>query len=178
MPLQTDEQYITLGHDIRGSADMAPYVALGENQLIAEAYNVNQSPVFWVTRSSLLKADFLTKSSPDSTLFVWAGNGMVGRSVTELLSWGELWQVDARGGASVDPRLPNIQPAINDIFSGVGNAAANRAHYVSWTRREARRVERVFATGVGSVAALGTLVYEGTVTSTDVAKALRLTEGG
>ena len=134
---------------------------------LVTAMNVDASPDFWVLKTSLSRHEIITQSGPDGTLFVWGGStgGYINRSQGERDAFREMFN----STGAVDPSQPNIQAAFADIFSGSGaGAQANRAHIAAMSRRRANRVERVFATGVGSAASPGKLVVEGGISLGDV----------
>jgi hypothetical protein len=73
------------------------------------------------------------------------------------------------GGGAIDPSRANVRQGFNDIFSGTqNNAAAQRTHLLTVSRRKATRAEKLFATGTGSTAAPAALGYEGAVLGVDV----------
>ena len=74
---------------------------------------------------------------------------------------------------TLNPSLPQVQQALQDIFSGSGNAQQNRAHLAPISRRLALRGERLFATGAGTTGTPGRMGPEGTLTYLDVAHATR-----
>jgi len=63
---------------------------------------------------------------------------------------------------TVNPSLASIKAAFADIFSGTGGAV-NRTHITAMSKRKANRLEKIFATGTGTLASPGTLVVEGDV---------------
>lgn len=148
------------------------------DQEIANSLNVQASPDFWVWRTSVTKGEFVQSASVDGTTFTWVGNGFITRSAGEQAAWRELFNhVD-----SCNPSLANVRQAFTDIFSGTGNAAANRTHLATVARRRATVAEKTLATGTGSTASPATLgattangitVYaEGPVTVQDVIDSL------
>lgn len=170
MPL-TSAQLATLKSDIQndGALNSQPNTPDG-NMVIANAYNANASPDFWVWKSRVAKNDLVTSVGPDGTTFNWTGNGFITRSAGEQTAWRELFN----GTESVNPSLANVRQAFSDIFSGTGNAQANRTHLLAVARRKATRGEKLFATGTGSTASPGTMVFEGGLTYQDVEAARRL----
>ncbi len=140
------------------------------SQQIAEAYNAAASPDFWVWRTSVYKDEFTNGVGPDGTTFTWAGNGFITRSAGEQAAWRELFN----GMNPINPSMANVQAAVADIFSGSGNAAANRTHLLAISRRKSTRFERLFATGTGSTGSPGLMVVEGLVNRDDVRTAREL----
>lgn len=125
---------------------------------IAKAMNLTASPDFWVWKTSVTKAATVQTASTDGTTFTWAGNGFITRSAGEQAAWRELFE-----GGACNPSLANVRQAFTDIFSGTGNAAANRTHLLAIARRKATVFEKLFATGTGSTASPAVLVIEGSV---------------
>lgn len=159
MPL-TPAQLAVLHTDILNDAALnaEPNIVEG-NTVIAAAYNAVAVPDFWVWRTWLNKTEITNAPSQDGTTFTWTGNGFITRSVGELTAWRELF--DSEG--MVNPSLLNVRQAFQDIFSGTGNAAANRAHLLVVARRKATRLEALLATGTGTTAAPALLQWEGAV---------------
>lgn len=70
----------------------------------------------------------------------------------------------------VNPSLAGPRAFFSDIFSGAGGVTTVGNLAALW-RRSATRAEKLFATGVGSVASPATLVVEGKLTAVDVLNA-------
>ena len=140
------------------------------DQQAADALNATASPDFWVWRTSVSKHELVTQPSVDGTTFTWAGNGFITRSVGEQTCWSELFN----STLTTNPSLPNVRQAFSDIFSGTGNAAANRTHLLAAGRRKATLAEKLLATGTGSTASPATMGSgaEGEVSSQDVVDSL------
>lgn len=68
---------------------------------------------------------------------------------------------------TVNAADPNIRQAFLDIYSGP-QKATTRSNLTEISKREARRVEALFATGTGTTASPGTMVVEGTISFQDV----------
>lgn len=170
MPL-TPNQLAALKADI--DADPAFNALKGTTDgryAIAAAYNLTAAPDFWVWRTYVTKSEVVNSTSPDGTTFNWTGNGFITRSSGELAAWENLWNASG----SINASLPQVRQAFADIFSGSGNAAANRAHLLAVARRKATRGEKLFATGAGSTGTPATMAFEGTVYFSDVDAALNL----
>lgn len=131
---------------------------------IAEALNLAAAPDFWVWRTAVSKTELTNTTGPDGTTFTWVGAGFITRSAGEQAAWRELFN----GSNSVNPSLANVRQAFADIFSGTGNAQANRTHLLAVARRKATRAEKLFATGTGSTASPATMVFEGNLNTQDV----------
>jgi hypothetical protein len=136
-------------------------------QEIATALNADATPDFIVWKRTLSRHDILTGTSSEATTFSWAAGAYITRSQGERDAFREMFN----STGNVNPALPTIQAAFNDIFSGAGGAG-NRAHILAMSKRKASRVEKLFTTGTGSGASPGALVYEGPITPDDVGNAL------
>ncbi len=164
----TSSQMAVLKADILADAVLAavPNNSDGAFQ-IAAAYNLLASPAYWVWRTKVKKRELTNTVGPDGTAFNWQGNGFITRTAGEQLAWQELFDETH----SVNAALTNVRQAFADIFSGTGNAAANRTHLLSAARREATRGEKLFATGTGSTALPAIMLFEGPLGFQDVNEA-------
>lgn len=138
----------------------------GQDMTIAAFYNETAVPDFWVWHTRVTKALLTNSVGPEGTTFTWTGNGFITRAAGEHLAWQELFSA-----GFVNAAQANVRQAFADIFSGTGNAAANRAHLLAMARRRARYIEALLATGTGSTAAPATMTYEGTITGSEVGNA-------
>ena len=163
-----EAQLITLRDDIAADPVLSrlPQDTTGAEHIVA-AYNVPALPDYWVRRTFVTKTELLHGTSPDGTTFTWVGNGFIGRSAGEHVTWQEMF--DQYG--QINPAPTNVLQAFDDIFSGVGNAAANRAHIKAMVRRLASRFERLYTTGTGTPGTPGLLVVEGPLTVETVIQA-------
>jgi len=69
------------------------------------------------------------------------------------------------------PSVAGIRAMFDDIWSGAGGTLTRAALLALW-KRFAKRGEKVFATGTGTDAVPGVLVFEGNITGPDVILAL------
>lgn len=134
---------------------------------IAAAMNLPATPDFWVWRSTVPKHELTNSTSVDGTSFTWVGNGFITRSAGEQTAWHELFNASNQ----INPALANVRQALSDIFSGTGNAAANRTHLLAIGRRTATRGEKLFATGTGTAAAPAVMAVEGHLSYQDIESA-------
>lgn len=137
---------------------------------VAAWYNLAASPDFWVWKSSVSKGELVQVTSVDGTNFNWSGNGFITRSAGEQAAWREIFN----GTGACNPSLPNVRQAFADIFSGTGNAAANRTHLLAIARRKASAAEKLFTTGTGSTGSPGVMGPEGGLSVTNVDDAWNL----
>jgi hypothetical protein len=143
---------------------------------IAEQYNLTASPDYWVWKTALTRKEVVESTSldPDGVTprtFNWTGNGFITRSQGERDAWREMWN---HSGA-VNPSLPSIRQAFQDIFSGAAAPApSNRQHLLNVARKRATRAEKLFATGTGTAATPGVMSFEGLLQYPDVVEARQL----
>lgn len=136
---------------------------------VAALYNAVASPDYWAWRTSVSKKEIVEQTSIGGTTFTWAGNGFITRTAGEIDCWNQLFN----STLNCNPSLPNVRQAFVDIFSGTGNAAANRTHLLNCGRRKASRVEKLLATGAGTTGSPSTMGSEGTLTFQDILDAMQ-----
>lgn len=164
MPL-TSEQQAAVKADILADQILNAFPNNSDGAFeIAKLYNQPAAVDFWVWRTHVDRNEFTNSTSVDGTTFTWVGNGFITRSAGEQTAWSELFN----STHSVNPSLPNVRQAFADIFSGSGNAAANRTHMLAVARRKTTRLEKLLATGTGSTASPGLLTFEGSVSYSDI----------
>lgn len=154
----TPAQLATLKTNILANQDTTTLYTDGNLQGLADLYNAAASPAFVVWKRELSRHDILTQTSPTGTVFSWAGGAYITRSQGERDAFREMFN----DTGTVNPALPTMQAAFNDIFSGSGGAD-NRAHILAMSKRAATRLEKLFATGTGSDASPATMVIEGPI---------------
>ena len=158
----TPAQLTTLAAHIRASTDPAVVSALanGADNELARLYNLDAVPAFVVWRSNV----GITETGKQFVGTEWAG--MTSANHTRLQTVAQ-WLAGGYNAA-----LADIRAMFDDIWSGAGGVLT-RARLLTMWKRNTRLVERVFATGTGSIAVPGVLVFEGEVSGDDIASALR-----
>ncbi len=152
----TPEQLLTLKAALIADTNITDLKTAHDTQGIAD-YLCGQS-TFIVTKTALSRHDILTGKSDEGTTFTWTGGAYITRSQGERDAFREIFN----STGSVNPSIGSIQAAFADIFSGAGGAT-HRAHISAMSKRKANRLEKIFATGTGTLASPGTLVVEGEV---------------
>ena len=127
--------------------------------VIAAAMNSQASPDFTVWKTSVGVDEIMQNG------FVW--------TTVDSMTVGKarIWDWMSKLGA-INPSRPNVRQGLTDAF-GSGTAMANAI--VPYLKRLALRIEKLFATGTGSVSVPATLVFEGTISFQDVQEARNLT---
>lgn len=128
---------------------------------IAAAYNLAASPSFTVWKTKVLVAE--------------VGDKFNGAELAGLTTANQsrLQTIAMYSAAGLNPSLADRRAAFDDIFSGAGGALT-RANLLALWKRLATRGEKLYATGTGSDASPGTLVFEGQITGQDVESARNL----
>lgn len=154
----TVEQRATLAAHIRANQDQAVIDALAirNDTELARLYNLPSG--FYVWKSDIPKKDL-------RGAFVW-DEVVTNLSATDWQAWAEL-----TADGSVDGSDANIRAGFARIFTGP-NVATTRANLLAIAKRFATVAEEVFATGTGTEANPGALVFEGSVSISDIGLAL------
>lgn len=155
---------LTLKQAIAAETD-PDFVALrdaGATGAMANFYNVDASPAFWVWRTLVTRSEIYHSTSVDGTTWDWTT--FKNQGVSEQGAWREMFM-----GENANFSLDNLRGGVGKIF-GVANAQT--MHILTIARRLAKRGERLFTTGTGSTAAPGKLGVEGNVTNENIVSAL------
>lgn len=159
--LLTSAQLVTLKADILADPVLNSFPMTPDGAVdIALAYNQFAVPDFWVFRTNVPIKE--------------VGDAFNGTELAGLTTANnERLQTVALYSTVINASLANRRQFFNDIFSGAGGTNTRANLEVLW-RRKARRIEKLFATGTGSTASPATLVFEGSVTHTQVQQAREL----
>jgi hypothetical protein len=154
--------------DISANPDLDSYPAGSDGSFaIAYAYNLPATPDFIVWKTLLHEQDIAGQVSAESTSWSWSA--FITRSQGERDGWGRMFN----GTYSVNPSLPNVRAAFVDIFSGAPGAS-QRTHLAAMSKRKASRIEKLLASGTGSLAVPATMGFEGNVTYQEIEQARNL----
>jgi len=123
---------------------------------IAQAYNLEASPVFIVWKTDV-------PTSECKKAMVWTE--YIGRSVGERDAW-----VFMLSNGTINAADPNIRQGILDIFSGP-DGASSRVALLAIAKRNATRVEKLLSSGTGSDASPATMMFEGNLPYQEVMNA-------
>jgi hypothetical protein len=168
--IMTDQQLIALGAATRNIGHLADEIANNDYPAIAVYWNElaslpPTSAAYWVWRTSVTRKEIQeTTTVPDNTTWSWTIH--MSQPTNERDTWRDMF-VDG----PINPSNDNIRSGIAAIYPTGGQ----RTHLLRMGRREARRVEQLFATGTGSTGSPGKMSYEGTVDVPLISRALQLT---
>lgn len=165
----TPAQCSTLKTDIVADATLNTARTNRQDDVIATAYNANASPAFWAWKSALSRSNILLDTSVDATTFDITG--LTVRTVQEVLAFQSLFDPLT---SLTNPMNPKVRSNFGVLQNGAAPQPANVTHMLASARRLVNRLERVFATGTGSTATPGLMVFEGPATTNIIACALNL----
>lgn len=157
----TTAQLQTLKSAIAAETDptFVGYRDNGQTGLMAAFYNQPSNPAFvvWRTTVSVRETGRAFNGSE------WAGMTAANHTrLTDVAAW------VAEG---YDASKADIRAMFDDIWSGAGGASTRATLLALW-KRAATNAEKLYATGTGSDASPGLLVFEGSVSESDINAAL------
>ncbi len=158
----TQAQNTALKTDIEANTDPVVINALagGADSAIANWYNNNAVPDYWVWRTNMPVSEI--RETVD-----WSE--VVNRTTNDLISFQVLTSAD-----DVDPSKASVRQAFQSIFSG-GTAVNSRTALETAARRLSTEGEKVFVVGSGdgSTGDPDNLDFEGNFSAADITVALR-----
>ena len=146
----TPAQLTTLRNDILADPVLAAQPLNSDGaDAIAQAYKLLATPTFVVWLTSV-PVDVIINNG-----FVWTAVDSLTVGKARIWDW-------MRASGSINPSKANVRQGLQDAF---GTSQPNIAQHL---KREANRVERLFATGTGTTAVPGLMTFEGALTYQDV----------
>jgi hypothetical protein len=151
----TTAQLQALATDIASSEFSGLPQTADSGVVIAEAYNLEASPVFTVYKT------FVDLQTVGVT-FDGADLGNITSANSERLRTFAAWVPEG-----VIPERDDHRAFYNDVFSGAAGAATRAKLDVLWVKN-VTRCERLYATGTGTTNNPGLLVFEGNIDSNTI----------
>ena len=148
----TTAQLVTLKADVIANPDTNLLYTDGNLQGLADLYNAEALPAYTVWKTSVPTREV-------KTAFLWTE--YIGRSACER----DAFQFMLSNGV-INPADANVRQGIADIFSGP-SGAQSRTNLLAIGKRSASRLEKLFATGTGTVASPSTMTVEGVIAYTE-----------
>jgi len=108
---------------------------------VAQWYNAQATPPYWVWKSSVTRADVYHKVGPDGT--VWNWSTFKSQQLPEQNTWTQMFM-----GDTSPCHLITFREGAFNVFSGSTPQNNQRAHVLSIFRRQAIRLETVIAAAV------------------------------
>lgn len=132
---------------------------------IARLLNLSASPAYIVWRTNVSREEIYNLTSAEAT--TWSWQFYKNQSVTEQNSWTQMFMGDRANFAQ-----PNLRAGVSNIFTA--GSAVNATHAFAVAKRQAKRGEKLFSTGIGTTAAPATMAREGDIGYADVRAARNL----
>ena len=177
----TPAQCATLKTNITNDATLTTARTNRQDQVIADAYNVNATPTYYVWKSQVNRDDVMFSIGEGGTKFDTAGTGYVTRTVQELMLFESVYN---KATGYMNPMNEQQRDSfINSMSGATAPAPANRTHVQNVIRRLASRGERLFVDTTTQPCTGGTgnkpngpclMTFEGPVLTTHIACALNL----
>jgi hypothetical protein len=155
----TDEELATFGAAIDAETDpeLVGYRVAGASNAIANWYNQQQSPDYWIYRNLINIEEVQAAIELDDVV------NMTTADVEKLNSI-----MNLRANAGFNGSKQSTRDAFDDVFSAAAGDDSQQAIAALWTR-VANRIEVVFATGAGTAINPSTTTFIGEVFPNDVA---------
>jgi len=156
----TPEQLAALKPTLLADPALSQWVIDYRDDLIRDYYNAVSDPAFTVWKTQVTQDEIMQNG------FDWTrvDNLSIGKA--------RVWEWMFSSSAAFNPSKANVRAGIDSVWVGTAADLAVRAAVYIHCKRIANRVERIFATGVGSDAVPGLLVFEGELTTDDVSAML------
>jgi hypothetical protein len=151
----TPAQLATFKAAILAQSAVSAYVAAGNDTMTAAWYNQPSSFIVWRTN--------VTVAEITAGAIVWIDVAALTVGNARVWEWMRTLPI-------IDASQANIRTGFSAAF-GAGSATVTAALPI--IKRAATNAEAVFATGTGTTATPGLLVFEGQVTENMIAQALR-----
>ena len=146
----TDAQKVTLKADILANADTLACYEIGNLDCLEKLYNALASPAFVVWKTDLQPAEY-------REAIVW--------TEVDALTTGSkyrIWEWLTMGmTAPIDASKVNVRQGIADCWA---SNTTTRTNLLAAAKRNASRIEKLFATGTGSTASPAVMAVEGPIT--------------
>ena len=161
----TDAQYDILRTDVlvTNQTEFATDVSNKDWQALADAYNLDKSPVYWCWKSSLLEKA-IYESTVEGMGWNWAT--YKGQQTADKDAWARMWNP-----GQVNPSLQQTRDGWSTIFGNQPSSQAQLTYLHAVGRRHATRAEVLYVTadGNGTTATPTVLGWEGVIMAIDMA---------
>lgn len=157
----TQAQLNIIKADMLTHAELDAARLAGDDTTLAAYYNTIASPAFTVWRTNVSLDEIQANSA-----FDWAlvDNLTVGK--------GRIWEWMFNNQAtSINPSKSNVQAGISACWVGSAPLVAVRDAILLQCKRSATRLEKLFATGTGTVASPAIMVVEGDISPAEISGA-------
>ena len=168
LPSEADYEKLRVDITQTHASEFQALVDAADYQDIADKYNLDQSPEFYVWRIQVSEKEIYETTIVDAppTQTTWNWTTYKGQTVQERDSW-----VAMLRPGTINPSLPQTRAAYNSIFGGQGASAAQQQYLLAVSRRKALRIEALLVvggSGNGSASTPATMGYTGQVSYADI----------
>jgi len=154
----TAEQKAVILADIQASPDALAAYQLGDTATLAIIYNAKAAPDFVVWRTSVTQDEIMMNGFD----WVQVDNLTVGKA--------RIWEwLFDNSQTTINPSKVNVRAGIDEAWKGTAAMLAVRASIYTHIKRFATKLEKLFATGLGTDANPATMTFEGEISPNDFA---------
>lgn len=155
----TPQQLQAIKADILANPDLSSQPNNTDGSFaIAALYNQLASPSFIVWKTSVSLQEIMSNG------FRWTD--VDGLTAAKYRTWDLMNSLGV-----IDPSKPNVRQGIRDCW---GNGSLQENAILPHLKRQATRIEKLFATGTGTDNSPATMAFEGTVSYSDIEEARNL----
>ena len=144
----TEAQRTTLLADILANQDTADKYAIGDLSSLANLYNADAAPAFVVWRTSIPPADYREAIVWTEVDALTVGKARIWEWITQSMT------------GNLNAASANVRQGLLDCWA---SNTTTRTQLTAAAKRNASRIEKLFATGTGSTASPATMAVEGPI---------------
>jgi len=153
----TPEQKTTLKQHILATQDLNSIYEIGDLSGLAAALNADADPSFVVWRTSVTQDEIMQNG------FDWTRVDNLSVGLARVWEW-----MFANETRTINPGKDNVRAGIEAVWKGTAADLAVRAAVYVHCKRNASRIEKLFATGTGSDAVPAKMVVEGPISFSEL----------
>ena len=145
----TDAQKVTIKADILANADTLAAYNNGNLDALEKLYNAEAAPAFVVWKTGVTPAEY-------RDAIVWTEVDALTVGKARIWEW-----ITQNMTAPINAASVNVRQGLLDCWA---SNTTTRTQLTAAAKRNASRIEKLFATGTGSTASPATMVVEGPIT--------------
>ena len=149
--------------DAETDSELVGYRDSGATPLIAQWYNRDADPAVIVWRTDVNQDEIMQNG------FDWVRVDNLANGKARIWEW-----MFANESRSFNPSKLNVRAGIEEVWKGTQADLAVRAAVYVHCKRNATRIEELFASGLGTDESPSTMDFEGNLSEYDVTMALQL----
>ena len=144
----TDAQKVTIKADILANADTLAAYNIGNLDALEKLYNAAAAPAFVVGKTALQPAEYREAIVWTEVDALTVGKARIWEWITQSMT------------AAINAASTNVRQGLLDCWA---SNTTTRTQLTAAAKRNASRIEKLFATGTGSTASPATMVVEGPI---------------